>query len=142
MSKMLGIAAALVLALGAHAQTADPYQLVGFTDSPIFKGDTGVLGFTAACQAAFGPRRGCVRASRYSKRWSFRSPPWVTREGGYVPSCGRLGLARGGLVKYSWPMQAVWSHPRETSAATGGEMRSLVPVLRVSLLTTKAGSKR
>ena len=54
MSKILGIVAALVFAVGAQAQTTDPYQLVGFTTQP-FPGGSGVLTFTLACQADFGP---------------------------------------------------------------------------------------
>ena len=54
MSKMLGIVAALVLAASAHAQTTDPYQLVGFTTSTS-TGDAGVLNLTLSCQTDFGP---------------------------------------------------------------------------------------
>ena len=86
----------LVLALGAHAQTADPYQLVGFTDSPIFKGDTGVLGFTAACQAAFGPPARMCSSVEVLETVVIQVAP-LGDEGGWVrPVLRPVGFGTGG----------------------------------------------
>ena len=52
--RTLLIVAALFLGADANAQQCgNPYQLKGFTTAAL-TGGSGVLGFTAACQAQFG----------------------------------------------------------------------------------------
>ena len=50
---VLARALALLFLMSAAAHAQDPFQLAGFT-SDTFLGDTGVLGFTQACQVEFG----------------------------------------------------------------------------------------